>query len=313
MMNMINNYLSNLESYLPQEMRQEVRDELEGSILGQLEDKAEQLGREPNEQEQAEILLNIGHPMRVAASFQPNQQLIGAELFPMFKKALQLTLILLISIQLVLNAPYLFTSENFIGYVIRTIADIFDTALWGFGLVTMVFYILQSNNINLDKLYAWSPKTLTEKTTNLPVSRFETLFEIAVEMIFLAWWNNFFSWPAVYDGTVLSFSAEWANVFWPVNIVMGIAIAINLHKLWIAGWNNSNRFANILLNIAILGIVIHMFSFENYLLAAPNEAGAKFPDSILEIFNNGVSLVLWIVVFTNILEILLTVKRLLKK
>ena len=75
-MNMINNYLDNFEKHLPEESREEIREEFEASLLGQIEDQESQLERPLNEQEQEDLLLKIGHPMKVAAGFLSNQQLI---------------------------------------------------------------------------------------------------------------------------------------------------------------------------------------------------------------------------------------------
>ena len=91
-MRMIDEYLNSLESFLPDDLKQEVRDELEASIYAQLEDECGALGRELNQQEQEILLRKIGHPMRVAAAYLPNQELVGNEYFPAYKKALQIAL-----------------------------------------------------------------------------------------------------------------------------------------------------------------------------------------------------------------------------
>ena len=82
-MQMITNYLDSFENYLPDESKDDVRAELESSILAQIEDKQLEIGRELNLQEQEQLLLKIGHPMRVAAAYLPDQQLINKDYFPL--------------------------------------------------------------------------------------------------------------------------------------------------------------------------------------------------------------------------------------
>ena len=89
---MINNYLDSFENYLTVENHKEIREELEASLLDQIEEKEEQLSRPLNKQEQEELLLKLGHPMKVAAGFLPNQQLVSAEYFPAYKKVLIIAL-----------------------------------------------------------------------------------------------------------------------------------------------------------------------------------------------------------------------------
>ncbi|MFT5572256.1 MAG: hypothetical protein ACI9FR_001179 [Cryomorphaceae bacterium] len=91
-MEMINNYLDNFENHLSVANAKEIREELESSILDQIEEREEQLSRSLNEQEIEALLLKIGHPMKVAAGFLPNQQLVSAEYFPAYKKVLTIAL-----------------------------------------------------------------------------------------------------------------------------------------------------------------------------------------------------------------------------
>lgn len=316
-MKLVENYLSNFAAYLPEAIRQEVRDELSASIYAQLEDKAEQFGREVNESEQAEVLQQLGHPMRVAAAYLPNQQLVGAELFPMFKKVLQITLIFVFAIHLLMSLPYLANSPSIIGGAIQMAWGYLDTAVWVFGLITLIFFLLQSSKVNLDRLYAWSPFDLTEKADQAPVSRFETLFELAMEVLFIAWWNNLLSIPATAEAAYIidsvSLSPQWAEVLWPVNILMGFVILINLHKLWVAGWNKINIGANILLNITFAAVIWQILSFDAYLSVATAGEEVILNSKTIRTMELSVGAILWIVLLTNIWEIFAGVRKLMSK
>src|SRR5690348_17831681 len=49
-----------------------------------MEDKADALGHPLTEEEQADVLRHHGHPMMVAARYQPHRSLIGPEIFPFY-------------------------------------------------------------------------------------------------------------------------------------------------------------------------------------------------------------------------------------
>ena len=53
-------------------------------IRSQIEDKESALGRPLNEDEMVALLRQTGHPLWVAARYQPQQSLIGPALFPPF-------------------------------------------------------------------------------------------------------------------------------------------------------------------------------------------------------------------------------------
>ncbi|TQV89636.1 hypothetical protein [Aliikangiella coralliicola] len=283
-MKMINNYLSNLESYLPDELKTEVREELESSIYGQIEDQQAELGRELNEQEQEQLLRKIGHPMRVASAYLPNQQLVGHEYFPAYKKTVEIALAIVLGISVITSMPWVFTADNLIGSAISLFAEVVHTGLYVFAIITIIFYFLQQNETSLDEIYAWSPKNLKHTYSRISISRMETLFEMIVEVLFLSWWNDLLTWPsAVTEESItatVSLSPEWAAVFWSVNIIFGLSLAINFHKLVIAGWNKFTLATNMALNLATLVVLVQIAGFEQYVIFTnPSDDSIQLEDS----------------------------------
>lgn len=268
-MKMITNYLNSFETYLPSDLKDDIRDELESSINEQVEDKKEQLGRDLNDQEQEELLLSIGHPSRVAAAYLPNQQLVGPDLFPAYKKSLQIALMIYLGINLALKLPSMFPSENILVSAISLSWDLLSTATTVFSVVTIIFYMMQKYEANIDKIYAWSPKDIKESSPKLSINRLNTFFELTVQLLFLVWWNGLITLPLTMSDnsmfTTASFSMEWTAVFMPVNIITGLGIIINIHKLVLAGWNYVSLISNMLLNIAILYTVFYISGFTEFM------------------------------------------------
>ncbi|TQV75004.1 hypothetical protein FLL45_08665 [Aliikangiella marina] len=276
-MQIVNNYLNSLESYLSEDIRKEVRDELEASILEQVEDKQESLGRELNTEDIEAILLGFGHPMKVAAAYSSNQELVSSSYFPVFKKSLELTLAIVMIATLLLNIPLIFSDANFIKIGIVLLADFIENGVWTFAWVTLLFWVLQTNNISIEGLYKWSPKELSAVNPKLKISRLETLFEITVYLIFLGWWNGAFGWTMthVFENLdkVVNLSDEWQLVHWSVNIIVGLSIIVDSIKYIAAGWNKATLSANMALNIASLAVIAQIFGFETYVTVIENPDG----------------------------------------
>lgn len=269
-MNMIVNYLSNLESYLPDDIKREVTEELESSIYEKVEDKEEQLGRKLNDSEVELLLKNIGHPMRVAAAYLPSQQLIGKELFPAYKKSLEIALAIVFGIILLTSVPFIFSEGHIIGAAIGIFIGLFNTGLYVFAVVTLVFYLMEYYQADLNQIYAWSPKQLSSKSPKIKFSRLEAGFEIVIYMLFLAWWNDYVGWPGTVfqDEVVLSIflSPEWQSVSLAINIIVGLSILVAFYKFVVATWTKLSLVAEIALSIVSFAVIYQITQFDQFIV-----------------------------------------------
>ncbi len=269
-MKMIQNYLDNLESYLPDELKQDVRDELEASIMSQVEDSQEALGRELNLEETEALLRKLGHPMRVASAYLPKQQLIGPNFFPAYKKALKIALMIMVVVIVLISLLGVLSGQSLIDTVIDTLANVADKGLYVFAIVTLIFYLMEYCDTNLNEIYAWSPKDLKSKSKRLALSRIETGFEIIITVIFMAWWNDIPSWPAQalidVQPVSVSLSPEWQAVFWSVNVIVGLSLALALYNFVVASWSRFSLAAEIILSLATLVIISQIGRFDQLLI-----------------------------------------------
>ncbi|MBV1907674.1 MAG: hypothetical protein KUG78_00040 [Kangiellaceae bacterium] len=270
-MKLINNYLNSFESYLPEESRKEIREELESSLLDQLEDQQEQLGRELNTDEQEKLLLKIGHPMKVAAAYLPNQQLINADYFPAYKRALQFALWVFGAITILRLLPFnvSIVDGSFFTTPIVIFWSLAETGIWVFAWVTLIFFLMQKYQANLDILYAWSPKNLSNTVKKTPLSRVEVVFEMIFVVLFLYWWNSLFTAESIFIQFLINsigMSQEMLPMQWPVNILGGLGLAVSLYNLICAGWNKTSLVFNIIVGIADLIIISIMMQFDQYVI-----------------------------------------------
>lgn len=313
-MKLINNYMSTLQSYLPSDLKVEVREELEASIHSQLEDKAEALGREPNEQEQADLLTKLGHPMRVASSYLPNQQLIGPDYFPAYKQFLKMAVIVVFMLHAILSFGQVLLNDSFIQGIAQVSWGIVDSLILVFGIVTLVFHLMQKFNADLDKIYAWSPQNLKTKNAKLSVSRAESLFDIFVAIAFLAWWNGLYNLPVTDLQQGLSIygplQAQWDTVLSLVNAIVTLSIINSFYKYVLAGWNKFSLMFNIALSIAAIGAIYYILGFDNYVML--NEAGDTINNGkrLVGVINSTIGWSLAIVAAINVWEIISCIRKL---
>lgn len=268
-MKMIEHYLDSLETYLPDEMKQDVRDELKASLIGQVEDSQEALGRDLNIDEMESLLRKLGHPMQVASSYLPKQQLIGQDIYPAYRKAMEIALLLMAVVTLLLSAIGALSGGSLIGSTIRILANLVHNGLYVFAIVTLIFYLMEYYEADLNKIYAWSPRDLRSKYKRLRLNRLETGFEVGAYILFLAFWNNIVSLPSQnfsgVDTVNISLSHQWQSVFWSVNVIMGLCIVLGIYKFVIANQNRFSLIGDIFLSLAALVIVALIFQFDQFI------------------------------------------------
>jgi len=316
-MQLVNNYLDNIKSHLPEELQQEVSDELEASIYGQVEDKQEELNRELEEKEVEAILLRIGHPMRVASSYLPGQEVVGKELFPAYKKALEIALTVTILITILAAVPAMFNKGSIIGAVISVFSSVLNSGLYVFGLVTLIFYLMGYYGVNLNEVYAWSPKNLSSKAPKLKLDRVETGFELFFSALFLAWWNDALNWPSNIilseHTTYVSFSEEWHSIFFAVNIVVGLSILVAIHKFVTANWSKFSLAADIALSLAAIAICFQISQFEEFVVYSEEFQEHKSWDKVTSIMDNIVYGLLIFISAVSAWEIFTNFKKVIRK
>jgi hypothetical protein len=311
---MIDNYLNSLESYLPDELKKDVREEFEASIYDQFEERQQELNRDLSQSEQEKLLVRIGHPMQVAARYLPNQKLIGESYFPAYKKALELAIMIIFSIKIVLALPTIISNGQIImsGFVLFW--SLIDTALWVFAYVTVIFYLMERFGFDLKYLYSFSANDLRASNPRLSLSRLETVFELLFIVLFLAWWNNMFSWTptGVYTTTFssISLSSEWQTVFWSVNVIVGLDILNCLYKLACGSYNRITLIAGIILDIASVVILFQISQFARFVAIEISDIADLDWEKIEPIINLNINIILAIILAISLWDIVSSIKKL---
>ena len=123
------------------------------------------------------------------------------------KAEIEIAIMIIFSVKILLALPAIISDGHIITSAIVMFASFFETALWVFANVTLVFYLMERFGFDVKYLYSFSAKDLRGSSPKLSLSRVETVFELLFLVLALAWWNNMLS--STLTG---SFDAEFINV-----------------------------------------------------------------------------------------------------
>jgi hypothetical protein len=257
-MNLIDRYLHEVGRHLPPKNRQDILDELKSNLADSLENCTQGV---PSEQDMINLLKEFGPPEKVAASYYPEgQYLIGPTLFPIFRTAISLTLLVMVIVSLVLIGVLTIFAGDY-DAALEIVSDFFGAAFAALGVVVLVFYILQRTGFQPEKKdQQWDPRQLpAEAEYKSEIKRGEIITDIAFSTVFLT------IFLALKDGIKVVTSAggeSWVVVNPVLNeylvlivISLVLGIAVDVYILWRARWTLGTRLVKILGNLVSLAVL----------------------------------------------------------
>ena len=240
---LIERYVREVGQQLPRKMRTDIELELTSLLLDSLEERAAAAGKEPSVKMAADVLREFGKPDRIAAQYLPDQYLIGPQLFPVFKVALTIVLVIIgvvhvggLVFMLLRGEPSVFgqTAWNWFG-------SFFRSAALNAGIVTMVFAAIERAQINWGEQAqseeAWNPLDLPPVKDPDRINRFEIIFGMFWTVAFIIVFNfypNLASLVIIDDGgievfrllsTEFAVHVPWLTLAWLLELVLkGIVV-----------------------------------------------------------------------------------------
>ncbi|HEV3150385.1 MAG TPA: hypothetical protein VGY94_05490 [Acidobacteriaceae bacterium] len=242
---LLDRYLYAVSRHLPAQRRDDLAQndliaELAANLRAQMEDKGAALGRPLSEDEQADLLRRHGHPIMVAARYQPHRSLIGPEIFPFYWFTVKRVLPWVIGIWLLVTAvAVIFGSPNTpiaqrvdVGHIITGLfGTVFQFLAWMTGAFALLEYFKghARNELTHPK---WDPRKLPKADPladrNGPRHPYA---DVIASAIFLAWLLAFPRFPILMFGPYVSWRllnmdlpAIWHTFYW-------IIIAFNCVQL----------------------------------------------------------------------------------
>lgn len=270
MNDLVERYVNQVGRYLPGGERKEIQNELRSLIRDQLDDRYK---ASPTEDDVVELLLELGDPRRMAASYAGEQYLIGPELYPIMVRVLQrgwLWIPALVVVIRVLVAFLLAEPTTLIGLFLGTAFTVVQAMAVFSGIVVLIFAILQHSGEKLEEIDGpFNPRDLPRVDDPAGIDRGEVALGIAFN-IFSALILTYF---LRVGGLTLRF-----NLIEPVDVlpvplpwlVVGIVsvvgqVVVNGLVLWRGRWSAVLALADLALDM--VGVVAGYYFFIQPLIA----------------------------------------------
>lgn len=274
---MIERYLYDVVRRLPEKQRKDIEEELRTLIEDMLEEREGNKSREENIKD---VLSELGDPAKLAMKYRGEEaHLIGGEYYSLYCQILKLVLICVgISVtvsalvHLVVRLPL---QEGAAGSVADSIAGGFlslaglpGVLLEAFGFVTLVFWVMERNQVKLRRREPWS----LEKLTQIPgkkamISKSDSIIGILVSIfvlvIFICLPECIGVWVKNADGELVTISifnlSVWSKALSFFAISMAAGIVDDLVKLIIGYYNRTVMYVSIACSLISLAAMIILF------------------------------------------------------
>jgi hypothetical protein len=244
-MQLLDRYLSAIKTWLPKKQRDDIAAELAANLHAEADDRASGLGRPLTEDEVAALLKQHGSPILVASRYQEEgrtvtfgRQLIGSLVFPFYRTAVKVTLILLLVPGII---PAVVVGTQTHGRPFTQFANALSRIAWltlpALLIVTLIFTVIDFGLRRFHLLEnwsrAWDPRTLPSPARQAKqVRRSSSIAGIIINSLFILWWWNHGSIPYLVvsdSGAQFHFAPVLTALHLPI-LIIGF---INLAQHWI--------------------------------------------------------------------------------
>jgi hypothetical protein len=320
---LLDRYLYAVSRHLPARRRgalaqNDLIAELAANLHAQMEDKEAALGRPLTEDEQAQVLRRHGHPLLVAARYQPRRSLIGPEIFPFYWFTVKRVLPWVVGIWLLVTAATIFfgswetpiSHRVDVGHIITGLfGAIFQFLAW----MTAGFALLEYFKGYVRKELAhphWDPRKLPKAD---PIADWNgphhPYAEAIATAVFLAWLLAFPHFPILMFGPYVAvhllnidLPAIWRTFYWIIAALICVQLTAKIALLF----RPVRRYYHIIegvLDLLGIGVIAFLLRAEDYVGQASFGGSPMSPQTVATI-NASIHLGLIIVLILAVGEML---------
>jgi hypothetical protein len=264
-MEMIERYLQAVKFWLPKRQKNDIIAELSADIHAQVEEREAELGRKLTEAEIEAILKQRGRPIFVANRFLPQESLIGPLLFPVYRFCLKVAVLVYLIPWLWVSITILISAATFPAgqprpqwfMTLATIAGhLWSMAFVAAGALTILFAILERVQAKSHFLDNWTPRKLPPVRNLNQIPRSGSSIELAVNLIFFAWWAVYAHSTEVFIGASvrISLNAQWLWFFWAYLLLALVNATLAAAKLMHPFWTTRHAALRLLSDAAGAGL-----------------------------------------------------------
>ncbi len=239
---LVDRYLAAVGRRLPDDkQRADIVAELREAVTAKLEAEEARLGRPLDKTEAADLVKAFGSPILAASRYRGQEYLIGPTLYPYYWPAVRLVAGVVAALAMVGALVPALLSDKPIKMALRGIDWALNGALISFGILTIVFIVMERTKSGAKIEAAWRPLDLPIDLSSKPKTLFESLFALAWDLIVIAWWVGLLRFPDIRshgnDEVSLTFNPAWATLYWPVLTVMVLSAAVHLADVFHPTWS----------------------------------------------------------------------------
>jgi hypothetical protein len=229
---LLDRYLYAVRRYLPAYHQDDLVAELSANLHSEMDDKQAELGRPLTEDEQVDVVRRHGHPILVAARYQPQRWLIGPEVFPFYWFTIRRVLPWVVGIWLLVTAATIIFGAQSTPIAHRIDAGQIITGLFGaifqfVAWITVGFALLEYFKGHLSKEFThphWDPRKLPQVDLVADLKGPHHPWADAIAgAVFLAWLLAFPRFPVLMFGPYVSWHLlnmdlpeVWHQFYWLV-------------------------------------------------------------------------------------------------
>ncbi len=305
---MIDRYVHEVGEHLPRKMRSDIEMELRSLLLDTLD---EQSDGEPTPKITAEVLREFGHPEEIAAQYHPVEFLIGPKLFPTYKVAVTIVLVVIGVLHLLGLGFVLWqgSGAEFGNKVLSSIYSFGQAVIINAGIVTLIFALIEratggALELPEKQTKTWDPYKLPPVKDPNRIDRGEMVVGIIFAIAFIAWLNFFPNWFGGAEfgeegsGIFVLFTTEFLLLIPLFTISLMLDVVLKTAVVAQGRWNPVTRWLELGVLLFGLYVTYRVFSLEAI--------------STVPFFTMGAKSVLAIMLVVAILEIAFKLFRLLQ-
>ncbi len=266
-MDLLDRYLQAVRFWLPRKVQEDIARELAEDIRSEIEEKEAGLGRPLADADLEAILLRRGPPMAVAMRYLPAQSLIGPLLLPLYWFVLRVVLLwVLLPLLIVVSAQPVAGAANPGLAALSAAGHYLQSAVFGFGMITLVFAILERVRPDFPVRKPWNPRDLPAvcPPEHDRLSRTGAAFEVIFSGWFLLWWAGLVhpqNLGIPTDAVVhITAAPVWQHLYWPILALTASMVAlsaVNFVRPWWTPMRAVVRLVNQLVVVAVAGWLLY--------------------------------------------------------
>lgn len=294
--NLIDRYIAEVGKHLALRNRADIQKEIRSTLEDMLEDRAKQVGHEPDEAMLVDLLKEFGKPEDVAASYLPERCLVGPTLYPIFSLVTWIALPMLAAVLLITLGIGTFSAGMTLFETLegagKLLLQVGQALVSAFGSIVITFAILERipwsrKELQKDKQEEsrdWNPRDLPEvqdvEKFSIPGLAAEIIFTIIAILVF-----NFFPRIVGYgfllnnEWTFLPLLSDAFFRYLPfVNALWGLQIILDLALLRRGRWEPATRWLRAALLVLGIALAAVMFAGPDLVASSAADLSTAWPD-----------------------------------